>query len=144
MGRREVFLDSSVLITALLSSKGASYALLHHGRKKFRFITSEYVLAEIQDVLKRKFGHRPILRNDLFLLLGLANISVLPAPTPNALEPFMGSIEAADAPILASAAACDYLATLDRDFFTEEVLRLARDRSLVICTPGELLAQIRG
>lgn len=143
MGRPRVFLDSSVLITALLSSKGASYALLQRGRKSFRFIINEYVLAEVQDVLRRKFERRPRLHGDLFLLLGLADIETLPSPPPALLEEFRGVIEPEDAPILASAVeTCEYLATLDHDFLDEDVQRVARKHGLVICEPSDLLSRM--
>jgi hypothetical protein len=37
----------------------------------------------------------------------------------------------------------DYLITLDNEFFKESVLAQARNKSLVIAKPGDLLAQLR-
>lgn len=116
---------------------------MQRGRKVFRFVINEYVLAEVQDVLRRKFSRRPRLRSDFFLLLGLTDIETLPSPPPESLEMFRGVIDLEDAPILASAVeTCEYLATLDHDFLDEDVRCMAEQRGLVICAPSELLTRL--
>lgn len=47
MLKNKVFLDNSILITALLSSREASFYILTNLRNKFNFQINEYVLNEI-------------------------------------------------------------------------------------------------
>lgn len=80
MGKPRVFLDSSILITALLSSRGGSFYLLNHSKSLVAFQTSEYVLAEVRRVIAEKFPRRRELHARLFLQLGIAGVVVLPNP----------------------------------------------------------------
>jgi predicted nucleic acid-binding protein len=144
MARPGVFVDSSVIIAALLSSEGGSSHILTQYQDLFAFQINEYVLAETQEILRSKFRDRPILMTELFLLLGIAGISVLPNPS---RRDVMRAAEVApqnDAPILASALrSSDYLITLDNGFFTEPILAQGHDKSLTIAKPGDLLEQLR-
>ena len=53
-----VFLDSSVIIAALLSGQGGSSYVLNQLRWDFHFQINEYVLAEVQEIIKTKFSDR--------------------------------------------------------------------------------------
>lgn len=103
MASQKAFLDSSVIIAALLSSRGGSFYILNHLRDQFLFQINEYSLLEIQAIFRTKFVGFPELRNKLFLLLGLSSIAILPAPITNEIKKLRGYISSNDAPILASA-----------------------------------------
>ena len=77
MSKNKVFLDTSILITALLSSRGGSFYILTQLRDRFYFQINNYVLEEIMEVLAKKFLSREELKSNLFLLLGLAKVGVL-------------------------------------------------------------------
>ena len=142
MHKPKVFLDSSVLIAALLSSRGGSFYILTQMRDGFSFHVSEYVFAEAGEVLKTKFAAQPHLQKNLFLLLGLANVSTTPNPSKLDVRRAAKLISKNDAPILASAVAhCDYLLTLDKEFFKPSILADANKRGLSILTPGSFIQQ---
>lgn len=144
MAKSTAFIDSSVIIAALLSSEGGSFHILTQYRDQFVFQVNEYALAEIQMILHGKFKDRPSLVTELFLLLGIAGVVVLPNPTKREVTKAAEAISQNDAPILASALqSSDYLITLDNEFFKESVLAQARNKSLLIAKPGDLLAQLR-
>lgn len=142
LGNR-VFLDSSVLITALLSSKGGSFYILKQYRDTLRFFINEYVLAETIAVLRKKFPKHKNLEHNLYLLIGFSKIEVLPNPEKKRLKPLFKLIEKEDAPILASALEhCDYLLTLDNDFLSKDVVSFTQKKNLTVIKPAELLKKI--
>ena len=143
MHKPKVFLDSSVLIAALLSSRGGSFYILTQMRNGFSFHINEYVFTEVGEVLKTKFAARPDLQKNLFLLLGLANMSTVPNPSKPEVRRAAKVISKNDAPILASALAhCDYLVTLDKEFLTPSILANADKKGLSILTPGSFIQQL--
>ena len=132
-GLLRVSLDTSVLISALNSTSGASFHILNS--QKYRFFISEFVLTEARNVITRKFSNK-ISENMLFSFIGATPIVVLPLPKKSELRKFMKLVEEKDTPILASSLKhCDILLTLD-----EEILE-ANDKikNLKITTPGELI-----
>ena len=144
MPKPAVFIDSSVLIAALLSSTGGSFFLLTQCRGLVTFQINEYVLAETQEILRSKFAMRSGITADLFLLLGIADVTVLPDPTRREVLKIAKTISENDAPILASAlASSDYLVTLDNEFLNEAVSALASEKSLLITKPKEFLEGLR-
>jgi predicted nucleic acid-binding protein len=144
MVKPTVFVDSSVLITALLSSTGGSFCILTQCRGLFTFQINEYVLAETQEILRTKFAKRPSITTHLFLLLGIADVVVLPDPAKRDLLTAAKVISENDAPILSCALEwSDYLVTLDNEFLTDRVIAKAREKSLTIMKPKEFLEQIR-
>ena len=144
MAKPIVFVDSSVLITALLSSTGGSFYILTQCRNLFAFQINEYVLAETQEILRTKFADRPSIVTDLFLLLGIADVTVLPDPPKRDVLAAAKVISQNDAPILASALpSSDYLVTLDNEFLTGRVLAKALEKSLLIMKPKEFLERLR-
>jgi len=143
MYKPKVFLDSSVLIAALLSSRGGSFYILTQMRDGFSFHINEYVFAEVGEVLKTKFAAQPHLQKNLFLLLGLANVSTTPNSSRLDVRRAAKVISKNDAPILASALAhCDYLVTLDKEFLEESILADANKKGLLILTPGSFIQQL--
>lgn len=141
MERNRVFLDSSILITALLSSRGGSFYILTQLKDKYRFLINEYVFNETLTTLNRKFPHRKELKNYLFLLMGLSKIEILPKPSKFSLKRVSKIINKKDAPILISALQTShYLITLDKkDFLNPKVLEFTKKKKLSILTPKEFI-----
>jgi predicted nucleic acid-binding protein len=144
MAKHGAFVDSSVIIAALLSPEGGSFHILTQCQDWFTFQINEFVLAETQEILRTKFRDKPSLTTELFLLLGIAGISVLPNPSKRDVMRAAEIISENDAPILASALrSSDYLVTLDNEFFMGAILAEAGRQSLVIAKPGDLLDQLK-
>lgn len=144
MAKSTVFVDSSVIIAALLSSTGGSFYLLTQCRSEFQFQINEYILTEVQEILHTKFDERPTLLKDLFLLLGVADITVISDPKKSDVKRMAKAISENDAPILASALqSSDYLVTLDNEFLGTSIMALARRKSLLIVKPKDLLEAFR-
>jgi predicted nucleic acid-binding protein len=131
-----LFLDSSVLIAAAVSAKGASRDLFHSAsRQGWRFITTPYAIAE---VTKNLAGfNAPVtatwlrLRERLVLVEDVLTID----------KPAVFPVNK-DRPILFSAlATADVLLTLDRADFGR--LLGTRFYGLAIMTPGMWLTQER-
>jgi predicted nucleic acid-binding protein len=56
MENNKVLVDSSVIISALLSNKGAShYCLITAKDKGYKLFISEFILKELFDVIDKKF-----------------------------------------------------------------------------------------
>ncbi len=141
---KKIFLDTSVLITALLSSKGGSFYLLIRYRDQLDFYINKYVLEEALEVLQTKFSEKKELRHDLYLLLGFSRIEVLPNPTKNKIKKLQGIINKEDAPILASAMDnCDILLTLDNDFLTEKACDFGKEKGTKILKPKAFIELLK-
>ena len=144
MHKPVVFLDSSVLIAALLSGQGGSAYVLTQLRENFDFQINEYVLAEVQEILKTKFSHLPSMSIQLFLWMGVNPIIILENPAKKEVIKLAKYISKNDAPILASALlGSDYLLTLDNEFFGEKIIELANNKSLSILKPKELIEAVK-
>jgi len=140
MVKSKVFLDTSVLITALLSSRGGSFYILTQFKDKFCFQINNYVLEEILEVLTKKFSSRKELKSNLFFLLGLTKIEILSNPAKFSLKSLSKVINQKDAPILASSLKnSNYLLTLDKDFLNEKIRSFAKENNLLIFTPKEFI-----
>lgn len=136
-----VFIDSSVLIAAFLSPTGGSARIIELCEAEIiKGYTSMYVLDEVGQVFKRKFGKES---PNLKKLLKSAKIS-LAVPTAKAINKAKKWIsDGNDAPVLAAAAKAkvDYLATLDiRDFIKDTTV--AKKSGLKILTPGDFLQRL--
>lgn len=143
MGKPRVFLDSSVIIAALLSNSGASYYLLTALYDKFEFMTNQYVLIELEELLRGKFSSNADLQNTLFLLFGVAHIKVISSPVKKEINKLSKVISKKDTPILAGALAnADYLLTLDNEFLTNGVSKYAMKYKLKILKPGNFVKSI--
>ncbi len=133
---KKIFLDTSILITALLSSKGGSFYLLARYYNQLDFYINEYVLEEALEVLQTKFSQEKELRHNLYLLLGFSRIEVLPNPTKNKIKKLQGIINKEDVPILASAIDnCDILLTLDNDFLIKRACDFGEEEGIKILKP---------
>lgn len=141
MAKNRVFLDSSILITAVLSSKGGSFYILTQLRNICEFQINDYVFEETKRILDSKFSATPELKTKLFLLAGTSDIRVFSNPSKKEIRTFTKVIEKEDAPILASAIKhSSYLLTLDNDFFKKEAVRFAQQKGLEILKPREFIS----
>ena len=144
MEKNKVFLDTSVFITALLSSKGGSFYILNNLRGRFEFQINHYIFQEIQQLLDNKFYSQNDLKSKFFLLIGLAKIKIFPNPAKKELKLVNNIINKKDLPILTSAMKkSDYLLTLDKDFLNEKVINFAKKKNLIILTPKEFILRFR-
>lgn len=143
MAKDKVFLDSSVLVTAVLSSTGGSFYILSELGNKFEFVTNEYVISEVNEVLSMKFSN-PELKSQLFLLLTIARAKILRDPKKSKLKTLIKIINKKDAPILASAmenASC--LITLDNDFLDSKITEFVKSKKFQILKPKDFIQKIK-
>ena len=70
MAKPGAFVDSSVVIAALLSPEGGSFRILTECQDLFAFQINEYVLAETQEVLRSKFRDRPSPHHRVISIVG--------------------------------------------------------------------------
>jgi len=121
MGKKvvRVFLDSNVILSGLLSERGAPRIILDLLSLRLPFLigsTGRYNLIEIERNLKKKM---PGL---LFLYkayLPKLHLKVIPLPRPGEVRGFSGQIAEKDIPILISAirSKVDFLVTGDKQHF---------------------------
>ena len=138
MRRTRVFVDSSVLIAAALSEKGAARELIRKGfRGDFVICISANVLEEAERNLA---VNAPEALPDFHLLRGLlsAKIVRLSEPTVSAAARI---VAAKDAPILAGAvqARALSLATYDRRHLLDHAESISESLAIIVATPDEVL-----
>jgi predicted nucleic acid-binding protein len=134
-----VFLDSNVILSGLLSDKGAPRTILDLVALKLPFLvgsTGTYNLIEIERNLKRKM---PEILSVYKRYLPKLNLKVIPLPRPEELREFSGKITGKDVPVLVSAirSKTDFLVTGDKQHFQK--LKSAGDYSFKIVTPSEFI-----
>lgn len=141
MGREKVFIDSSVFIAALLSTRGGSFFILNDLRNEYQLIANEYVTDGVFRILDSKFSKRRALRYLFHLLIGLAEIKIVSNPSKGIVDRVSGVINKEDAPILAAAISelSNYLVTLDNDFLENNVVDFADTKRLNILKPGTFI-----
>ncbi len=111
----KVFLDSGVILSGLISDRGAPRLILDIlslGLPVLRGVTGRYNLAEIERII----DHRaPAARAVLAQLLPKLNLEVVFMPFLDEIGPFLGTAEDRDLPIIASAsiARADYFISED-------------------------------
>lgn len=138
----EIFLDTSVIIAAVMSPTGGARLLFHLSQAKtIRLIVGKGVLQETEDVLKRKAPH---LLGLLAQLLDEANIEVGKAPTSKHLRQAKSLVEyIPDATVLAQAIAAkpNWLVSHDKEHFIGNTA--LNDLPFKIGTPGDVIASLR-
>lgn len=144
MAKPVVFLDTSVLIAALLSSTGGSSYILNSLNADFIFLTNKYALGEVHNAIVKKFADIPELWTRLFLLLGVSGMRILKNPSDRQINLVKPIISAKDAPILASAFEdSDILLTLDNEFFGDKIQAFAGKQNLSILKPKVFIEDFR-
>jgi predicted nucleic acid-binding protein len=144
MGKKvvRVFLDSNVILSGLLSERGAPRILLDLLSLRLPLLigsTGRYNLIEIERNLKRKM---PSL---LFLYkayLPKLNLKVIPLPRPEDIRDFSGQIAEKDIPVLISAirSKADFLVTGDKQHFGK--MKELDKYPFHVLTPSEFIDSI--
>lgn len=133
----KVFLDSNVIISGLLSDKGAPRVILDLlclGLPMLAGATGEYNIIEIERNLKKKMPDVLPIYKKYFPLL---NLEVIPLPLPGEVRKLAGLISGKDIPVLASAISgnVDFLVTGDKKDF----IKLKGKYPFKIVSPAEFL-----
>lgn len=139
MASGKIFVDTSVIIAALLSPAGGSAYLFETYRDTHDFLINEHILKEVSRTLADKLVHI-LTTEDFFRLAKSVKLKIVINPPPRALKILEGVIEKDDQAILASALEqSDYLLTLDNYFFSESVAKYIRTCSLRILKPKNFI-----
>ncbi len=137
-----IFPDASVLIAGAASYTGASRALLTLAELGLiTLVTCPYIQDETRRNLALKLPDAlPYFDN----LQDSIPWETVEDPTSDEVKPWLHVIKAKDAPVLAAAvnAGPDRFVTLDRTDFLE-VPEVAERSKLSICSPGQLIREIR-
>lgn len=134
-----VLVDTSVLVSGLNSTLGASAWLIFLGPPKgFILLTSDYILNETHQVILRKF---PELENKSRNLQTSGTLTLVPEPSAKHLK-IAGKLidDTKDIPVLAAAlsGSANYIVTLDqKDFIKPQ--RIQKATSIKTILPGEAL-----
>lgn len=144
MGKKvvSVFLDSNVILSGLLSERGAPRILLDLLSLGLPFLvgaTGRYNLIEIERNLKKKMPSLLFLYKSY---LPKVNLKVIPLPRPEEVRDFSGKIAEKDIPVLISAirSKVDYLVAGDKQHFGK---MKERDKyPFHVVTPSEFLDSI--
>lgn len=138
----KVFLDTSVLFSAVLSSTGGARKLFLLGEAGLlNLMVGRHVLREADEVVRRKApASLPLMAQ----LLELGGVKTIPAPTPKQVESARSLIAyRPDACVLAEAirSGADWFVTHDKEHFlkTGSSIKL----SFKIGTPGDLLQELK-
>jgi predicted nucleic acid-binding protein len=115
----KVFLDLNVILSGLLSERGAPRIILDLLSLRLPFLigsTGRYNLIEIERNLKKKMPGLLFLYNTYLPKL---NLKVIPLPRPKEVRDFSGQIAGKDVPVLISAirSKADFLVTGDKQHF---------------------------
>lgn len=144
MGKKplRVFLDSNIILSGLLSDKGAPRIildLLSIGLPFLIGLTGRYNLVEIERNLKKKMPGILSVYKAYFPKL---NLKIIPLPRKEELKEYFGKVADKDIPVLVSAirGKADFLVTGDKQHF--EKLKMRGEYPLRIVTPSELIDSI--
>ncbi len=135
----KVFLDTSVLMAATISTRGSARELVNHGiRGAYELIISADVITECERNLQRKAPEA--------LPLFSAFLTLLPhrsEPSAAQVAQVTTLIEAKDAPIVAAAqaAGATYLASYDRRHLLAKRAEIEQAYGIVTATPDEILRE---
>ena len=141
MGRKgvRVFLDSNVIVSGIISEKGAPRIILDVVVLGLPFLvcsTGRYTLMEIERTFEKKMpGALPLYRRYLPRL----NMEIIPLPQPEDIKQYAGLIAEKDIPVIVSAirGKAEFLVTGDSKHFAK--LRRPNKVPLKIVTPAEFI-----
>jgi len=132
-----VFLDSSVIIAAVLSPSGGSFRLFQEAKlNRIKIYISQFIFTEVITILQRKYPAKP---SSFYELIRETPINFVKDPSPELITTLTNFINPDDAPILAAAikAKPDFLITWDKKHFLKK--EVVSNVSFTICTPKEFL-----
>jgi predicted nucleic acid-binding protein len=133
----KIFLDSNVIISGLVSDKGAPRVILDLlclGLPMLAGATGEYNIIEIErNLIKKMPDALPVYKKYLPLL----NLEVIPLPSSGEIKKLSGLTSDKDVPVLASAVSgnVDFLVTGDKKDF----IKLKGKCPFKVLTPSEFL-----
>lgn len=138
-----IFVDTSVIIAGVGSRMGASHAIMALAELGLLCpVVCPYVMDEAERNIQRKTPEALPRYREV-----RANISweLVSDPTPDQVRTWISVIVPKDAPVLAAAVIAQphRLVTLDTKDFIEPP-QVTAQSGLRICTPGDLLREIRG
>ena len=134
-----VFLDSNVILSGLLSDRGAPRVILDLfslGLPFLKGLTGNYNIIEIERNLNKKLpACIPVYKEYLPKL----NLEIIPLPTMEEINKYAGATAAKDIPVLVSAlnGKADFLVTGDKKDFSP--LKKSGALPLKIVSPAEFL-----
>lgn len=134
----KVFLDASVLFSAVYSGAGASRAIAEQGRRgRLIIITTETV---VEEVIRNLVKFRDIDEADVYEFVGEYKIAVRESVTREEIKPFTGIIEEKDAHVFSGATLTqsDFLVTLDKKHINNLKIKRVIKKPRVV-SPKELL-----
>lgn len=133
-----VFVDSNILVSAVLSESSVASKLLTLLIEQHRLIICSYSITEVSKVIQRKFP-KIIPKWDKFLTTLEFEIAYTPSDLSTLKVPYIRDPK--DLPILVSAmvAQPDIIITGDLDFHTPEI-----QEHFTIMTPGDFLKAFAG
>lgn len=128
-----VFVDSNILISAVMSSKSLSGQVINLIIAEHQLIICSYSITEVSRVLSRRFPEA-LVAWDRFLTSLEFELTYTPSDPTS--FPVLDIRDEKDIPILVSVllAQPDILVTGDKDFHTEEI-----KQHIVVLTPGDFL-----
>jgi predicted nucleic acid-binding protein len=137
-----IFLDSNVILSGLISDRGAPRVLLDllSIRTPFlRGLTGRYNIMEIERNLIRKLPKGLPVYKDYFPKL---NLQIIPLPPTDEINKYIGITAAKDVPVLVSAimGKADFLITGDKKDFSQ--IKWEGPPPLKIISPAEFLALV--
>jgi predicted nucleic acid-binding protein len=115
----KIFLDSNVILSGLLSDKGAPRVILDIlclGTPFLKGVTGEYNIMEIERNIQKRL---PVILDVYRSYIRKLQLEIVPLPSLKTVKLYFGKIADKDAPVLASAviAGVDYLVTGDKKDF---------------------------
>jgi predicted nucleic acid-binding protein len=144
MGKKvvRVFLDSNVILSGLLSERGAPRIILDLLSLRLPFLigaTGRYNLTEIERNLKNKM---PGLLSLYKSYLPKLNLKVIPLPRPEDIRGYSGHIAEKDIPVLSSAirSKADFLVMGDKQHFGK--MKELDKYPFHVLTPSEFIDSI--
>lgn len=140
--RVRIFLDSNVILSGLLSDRGAPRILLDLLSIDLPFLiglTGRYNVIEIERNLKKKMPGILSVYKEYFPKL---NLKIIPLPHKEELREHYGKIDDKDVPILVSAlrGKADYLVTGDKKHFGK--MRKPEQEQIHVVTPSEFIDSV--
>lgn len=121
MKKSRIFLDSNVILSGLISDRGAPRLILDIlslGLPSIQGVTGRFNLTEIERNIARKIPAALTIFNDCLPKLDL---EIVPVPFPEELKPYAGMVDDKDLPVLASAmmGRADFFVTGDKKLLSQ-------------------------
>jgi len=140
--RHRIFLDSNVLLSGLISDRGAPRRLLDIlalDLPVLTGLTGRYNLIEIERNIRKK---APDVWPVFHSYLPKLKLEIIPLPSPDEVRRLSGAADPKDVPVLASAAQgrADFLVTGDKKFFS--AADASRQLAFPVIGPAEFLDRI--